>query len=326
MFVLTNKPDMGARLYSELVRTATCPQRGVDVMKVLQQMAGVLVETSLIFEKPDESLQASFERLGSRLECIPAPGALKPGSLPPAHVIDAVGEQGRQIARSFFEDWLDCVFEFNELILDIFRAIIAGWEEEGHPRAESLRLIIECGTRCMAFEIAAQELCDVVIEQKVVRQGWSLGDCIASLSAVAGRKLALSLNSETCHLFRGNDLPENLDQVVYVMTKEAVRLGVPAGTDWRMGLAANDVPLNAPLDLVAGIEPFCHGFFKAIALNGMYDQSVACAKAAGRMVAVASGGSIPELEPVIAKPLAMAAITETYKSVCLRMDAVGSLS
>ena len=169
----------------------------------------------------------------------------------------------------------------------------------------------------MAYEISAQELCDVVIEKKVAFEGWSLGDCIASLSAVAGRRLALSLNSDTCYLFRGCELPEALDQVVYVMTQEAVRLGVPAGTDWRFGLAANDVPVNAPMDLILGIEPYCQSFFDALKVNNQFVQSVACAKAAGRMLAVAAGGELPEIEPAIAKPLAMAAITETYKSVCM---------
>jgi hypothetical protein len=40
------------------------------------------------------------------------------------------------------------------------------------------------------------------------------------------------------------------------------------------------------------------------------------------MLAMASGGERPEIEPVIAKPLAMAAMTETYRTVC-REYAVG---
>ena len=179
------------------------------------------------------------------------------------------------------------------------------------------RLLVECVKRCMAFEISAQELCDVVIDRKVSTDWWGLGDCVAALSAVAGRRLALSVHTEHDEFFKGCDLPTSLDRVVYVMTQEAVRLGVPAGSDWRFGLAANDVPVNAPIDLVLGIEPYCYSFFEAIQLKGQYDQSVACAKAAGRMIAVAAGGEEPEIEPVIAKPLAMSAITETYKSVCI---------
>ena len=60
---------------------------------------------------------------------------------------------------------------------------------------------------------------------------------------------------------------------------------------------------------------FLHDFFRVISLEPLVDQAVACAKAAGRMLAVASAGEVPDLEPVIAKPLAMAAMTETYKVV-----------
>ncbi len=317
MFALTNKPDMGGRLYAGLIRFATDLKKGTDAMKVIQHMAGVLVETYLVFDDPDKSMYAGFTKLARMLNCRPTKGVLPPGALPPAHIMDFETERGRQAAREFFEEWLDCSFEFHDLIMVILHNVIVSWEDDGQPREESLRLLIECATRCMGFEISAQELCDIVIEKKVAEEGWSLGDCIAALAAVAGRRLALSLNTSCCQLFRGADLPENLDLVTNVMTQEAVRLGVPAGSDWRFGLAANDTPLNAPLDLIAGIEPFCHGFFAAIQMKSQYDQSVACAKAAGRMIAVASGGEVPDLEPAIAKPLAMMAITETYKSVCL---------
>jgi hypothetical protein len=317
MFALTNRPDMGARLYSNLVTLASDPRRGTDVMKVILYLSGIFVETCLVFEKPDEAMEASFTKLSKMLGCEPLPGLLTPEALPPAHIIDYETERGRFMARTFFEEWLDCEYQFHELMLVLTHNIMIGWEEDGQTRAESFRLLVECTKRCMGFEIAAQELCDVVIESKVASEGWSLGDCIAALAAVAGRRLALSLDADTCQIFRGADIPDNLDRVVYVMTQEATRLGVPVGRDWRFGLAANDVPVNAPIDLIFGIEPQCYGFFESIGMKNRYEQAVSCAKAAGRMVAVAAGGEVPEMEPAIAKPLAMAAITETYKSVCM---------
>lgn len=322
MFALTNKPDMGARLYTGLIQLATDPDKGTDAMKVIQHMAGVLVETYLVFDEPDQAMEASLKQLTDMLGEQPVTGELGITALPPAHIIDYETERGRTAARAFFEEWLDCAFEFHNLILTIAHNILISWEQEGQSRSESLRLLIECVHKAMSFELAAQELCDIVIERKVSYEGWSLGDCIASLSAVAGRGLAISLQDDVCMLFRGTSLPENLDHVVHVMTQEAVRLGVPAGTDWRFGLAANDVPVNAPLDLVYGIEPYCQSFFDAIGMKSPYDQSVACAKAAGRMLAVAAGGELPEIEPAIAKPLAMAAMTETYKSVCMKQTHV----
>lgn len=317
MFALTNKPDMAARLYSGLIHMASDVDRGTDAMKLIQHMAGVLVETYLVFDKPDEAMEGSMHQLFKLLGCEPLSGVVTRNALPPAHIMDHETERGRMAARMFFEEWLDCEYEFHNLVLVIIHNIMVSWEEEGLQRAESFRLLVECVKRCMAFEIAAQELCDIVIDKKVAQEGWNLGDCIASLSAVAGRRLALSVHSGTYEMFRGIDLPENLDHVVYVMTQEAIRLGVPVASNWRLGLPANDVPINPPIHLILGIEPYCSSFFEAISLMDKYAQSVCCAKAAGRMIAVASGGDQPEMEPAIAKPLAMAAITETYKSVCM---------
>jgi hypothetical protein len=321
MFALTDKPEMGSRFYSALIQLAADHERGVDGMKVIQHMSGVLVETYFVFDEPDEAMQASFQKLGEMLDCDPASGMLAPYALPPSYIIDHETERGRLAARMFFEEWLDCSFELHDLLLTIFHSAIISWEQMGIPREESFRLLFECTKRCMAYEIAAQELCDIAIEQQVTQQGGAIAECIASLSAVAGRRLAISLNAAQ-NSFSGGQLPENLDYIVRVMTQEAVRLGVPAGSDWRFGLPANDTPINAPLELIREMEPRCLSFFRTIHLTTSYDQSVSCAKAAGRMIAVASGGELPEIEPAIAKPLAMSAITETYKYVCLDFDMV----
>lgn len=324
MFELTNKPEMGARFYSALIQLSADHKKGVDSMKVIQHMAGVLVEIYLTFEDPDQAMQASFKKLSQLLGCHPAKGMLAPCALPPAHIIDYETERGRLAARVFFEEWLDCNFELHDLIITVFHQVIVGWEEMNVPRAETFRLLMECVKKSMAFEVSAQELCDVAIDSKVGRSGWTGADCIAALSGVAGRRLAISLSSDemSVGLFRGSNLPDTLDRVVYTMTQEAVRLGVPAGSDWRFGLAANDTPINAPVALIRELEPVCLRFFRAIELAGPYDQAIACAKAAGRMIAVTSGGELPEIEPTIAKPLAMSAITESYKFVCLDYEMV----
>ena len=144
MFALTNKPEMGARLYAGLVALATDSERGTDTMKLIQLLSGVLVETYFVFDEADEAMEASFERLVDVLGTEPASGSIGPLALPPAHIMDFETERGRNAARTFFEDWLDCEFEFHELILSIIQAAIVSWEETGQPRAETLRLLIEC--------------------------------------------------------------------------------------------------------------------------------------------------------------------------------------
>lgn len=313
---------MGVRFYSALIQLAADHERGIDGMKVIQHMAGALVETCFLFDNADEAMQASFLKLSQLLNCDPALGAIAANALPPSHVIDHETERGRLAARLFFEDWLDCHYEFHELVLVIFHNVIVSWESMNVPREESFRLFVECVKRCMAFEISAQELCDVVLDREVAKHGWTLADCIAGLSGVAGRRLAIFSQAKPISLFCGPDLPANLDCLSYVMTQEAVRYGVPAGSSWRFGLPANDMPINAPISLIREMEPRILRFFRIIHLLNPHDQAVASAKAAGRMIAVAAGGELPEIEPAIAKPLAMAAMTETYKYVCMDFDMV----
>lgn len=148
------------------------------------------------------------------------------------------------------------------------------------------------------------------------RDGWTLGDCLGGLSGAAGWRLA------KYNLLHKKLPKENvpvldsfvLDDLIAVMTNEAIRMGIPAGSDWRFGLAANDCELNPPTELLEGVEPYTQLFFSAIPMPDLKDQAVACAKAAGRMLAVLAGGDNPEIAPVIAKPLAMMAITETYQA------------
>lgn len=318
MSCLRNRSDISGRIQEDLERFAIEFGRGLDIGRMIAALAGFMVETLLLFDKPEEAIEGSYDRIAAALECEPLEGALGPDVLPPAHILDYRTECGRGAARVWFEEWLDCGYEFHEMAVQIVAGNIRAWEEEGTPRAESFRILIECMNRCMGYELAAQELCDLVIEDKIGVEGWSLGDSISGLSAMAGRRLALSLGGVRAETpFRGGDLPAQLDQIACVMTQEAYRQGIQAGSDWRFGLAANDTPINAPLELVRGMEPHCREFFRLLGMRDQRDQAISCAKAAGRMLALAAGGDIPYIEPVIAKPLAMAAMTETYRSVCL---------
>lgn len=315
MNVISEKPKAASVLYKTLMRFAAKGDKQTDAMRVLMMIAGIMVETSMTFEKPDEAACSTLESLSVLLKTKPNAGKLGFKALPPSCTIDQDIEKGRAIARDFFEEYVECSFDFTQLFLTITHDIFISWEQAGFRRAEMLRLLSECLYRGLAYEIAAQELCDMVVEKKAVAMQWSLAESISALSAVAGHKSAKA--DAACQITHGYMIPEDLDNIVYTMTQEAVRLGVPAGSNWRFGLAANDIPLSAPYDLIEMLEPYCDSFFSVIQMDNPEDQAVACAKAAGRMLAITAGGDLPEIEPAIAKPLAMAAITNTYKSVCM---------
>ncbi len=312
MSILIDKTGFAAHIHKCLMNQTSLADGETDGMRMIQLLSGITVETLLLFDEPDQGLSATYARLAQMLDCEPAAGALGANALPPAYVIESETEIGRTLARRLFEDWLNCAYDFHDLLVTVVQGMIVQLELCGQPRSETFRLFIECTNRCMGYEIAAQELCDIVIEEKIGAEGWSLADSVSGLSAVAGRCLAMGHTPSA--VFNPVTWNDRLDQVSYVMTQEAIRLGIPAGSDWRFGLAANDCPANAPYDLIVSLEPSARGFFRIIGMMDLMDQAVACAKAAGRMLAVAAGGDAPELEPVIAKPLAMAAMTETYRS------------
>jgi sulfur relay (sulfurtransferase) DsrF/TusC family protein len=314
MSYLYDKAEFSANLYSHINSYITSDDNEVDGMKLMQILSGMLVETLLLFDEPTDGLSATYRLLVKELGTEPAQGVVGVRALPPAYMMDFESEYGRAVARRMFEEWLDCSYEFHELLIFFIQHSIIRMEDEQQSRAELLRLFIECSNRVMAYEISAQELCDIVIENKIGVTGWSLAESVSGLSAMAGNYLALSQQAGEGRSVP--TMPERLDQLSYVMTQEAIRLGIPAGTDWRFGLAANDCPTSAPHDLIEQLEPDCNEFFDVIQLYSNVDRAVACAKAAGRILAVAAGGEEPEIEPVIAKPLAMAAITETYKTIC----------
>lgn len=312
MSILIDKTGFAAHIHKCLMNQTSLPDGETDGMRMIQLLSGITVETLLLFDEPDQGLSATYARLAQLLDSEPAAGPLGPNALPPAYVIESETEIGRALARRLFEDWLNCAYDFHDLLVTVIQGMIVQLELCGQPRGETFRLFIECTNRCMGYEIAAQELCDIVIEEKIGAEGWNLADSVSGLSAVAGRCLAMGHKPSA--VFNPVTWNDRLDQVSYVMTQEAIRLGIPAGSDWRFGLAANDCPANAPYDLIISLEPSARGFFRIIGMMDLMDQAVACAKAAGRMLAVAAGGDAPELEPVIAKPLAMAAMTETYRS------------
>ncbi|MEM6812536.1 MAG: hypothetical protein AAF549_08745 [Pseudomonadota bacterium] len=330
-----HKADVAYRILYTIQSLCLDEEKGTDAMKAINILSGIYVETAFLFDNCEEALQGSFSKLSHRMQSEPLEGKFGENALPPSSIIDFDAEMGRSIAREFFEEWLDCAYEFHELLIEVTHELFTHWECQstslpqgfnitlGQRRSESFRLLIEVTYRAMAYEIAAQELCDVVIEKKIGVSGWNMADSISALAGLAGRKLSMSHDGRNqCCWFRGTDLPDLLDQTAYVMTQEAVRLGTPTGTDWRFGLPANDTPANAPTLIVNGVEGICDQFYGVMQMFDHDDQAVCAAKAAGRMLAVACAGEKPDLEPAIAKPLAMAAMTESYKSACVEYAAV----
>lgn len=312
---LSHKPyqNYGPKLIKALIRFAKEGQGQASTLKSIGLMAGLIVETALLFDKSDEACAHLLEKIAQNLDAQPSLETLESHALPPAYLNDQMVEKGRAIVTDILIDWELCNFEFQDFIAGCITHTLAHWNANLLTKEESLRFLSELTYRGMAYELSAQELCDMLIETKARTLTWDLSTCISALAAVAGHKHAAHSKptEENGQLYAHDDL----DQIIHCMTQEAIRHGVPAGSDWRFGLAANDIPVSAPYNLIQALEPLCDGFFNAIQMIGPQDQAIACAKASGRLLAIIAGGEIPEIEPIIAKPLAVAAMSDTYKTV-----------
>ena len=321
MMYNTDKAALLGQLQTSLFAFSAPRSESADVQDVMQILSGLLVETLLLFEEPEQGLVHTLQEIGQRLDMthmITEEHHLERAI--PAN-LDCQAEQGRLLAREVFEDWLDCAHEFRAFIETFTTQSILLWEKEGVSRGALYNYLYDITVRYMSYEIAAQELCDIVIDELIGGWGWTVQDAVVGLSALSGYKLAQSLESDKCMLFLGAEIPEHLDSIVHIMTQEAVRYGTPAGSDWRFGLAANDIPPNPPWDMMYNVEAYADRLLQYLPLYDLTDHAAACAKAAGRMIAVAAGGEEPEFEPAIIKPLAMASITESYKGVCTKLRA-----
>ncbi len=296
--------------------------KGIDVFMALQLYAGVMVETALYFEEPIDALKSIIDKFTASMDKKPYTGELPLFVCPPAYIVEDNAERGRELARQLMCDWEHDIYGFVDLIVYLAYHNLSEWDNQDIPIDESSRLIIECAWRALAYEIAAQELCDASLDHMMLKQEWELADCLVSLSGAAGdyvsqehAKRDVTTPDKQFYVgeFSGMSLPVQFDEIVYVMTREAARHGVASGEDWRLGLAANDAPAYAPVDVVRSFKPYCESLLPILKLENSYDYAVVCAKAAGRMIAVVSGGEEPEIAPVIAKPLALAAMIEMFK-------------
>ena len=79
MSFLIDKLGFAAHVHRCLLNEAADTKPGestpdIDGMRLVQLLAGILVETLLLFDDPDEGLLASIDRLSSDLGCLPQLG------------------------------------------------------------------------------------------------------------------------------------------------------------------------------------------------------------------------------------------------------------
>ena len=137
MSILIDKTGFAAHIHKCLMNQTSLADGETDGMRMIQLLSGITVETLLLFDEPDQGLSATYARLAQMLDCEPAAGALGANALPPAYVIESETEIGRTLARRLFEDWLNCAYDFHDLLVTVVQGMIVQLELCGQLRSES---------------------------------------------------------------------------------------------------------------------------------------------------------------------------------------------
>lgn len=301
--------------FGRLIKISEDPEKGLDTVRLLQMSAGVLVELFLEYDNPGTIYGHTVQYLLNRLKLESVESLPKPLKTPP-FVLDKEIEFGRYFAREIHLDNMDDIHLIQQSFIELVALKINMWAENSAFLScqESIDIFLDALRAGLSLEIASQEICDDSISTLIGRYGWTLSDCVRGLSASAGQRMAMSLDPLRDRIYNLCDLISPFEQVAFLMTQEASRLGITDDSNWRKKLAANDTNTQIPEYLINGVDPICTKVLNSIKLYYPPYRAAAIAKATGRMIAVAAGGDMPELEPNVVKPLALTTMHETFKA------------
>lgn len=272
----------------------------VRIRRTIAVYAGLLTETLLEYEEPDVVMEQAFFRIVDLLQIDPAEN-LPPDLLPPAWAIDHDTELGRHMARGAAKRLPKALDDIHEISIALAINDIPVWDKDGFSSDVHLRLLIEMVIASLAFEMAAQDFCDILIES-FIAAGNSMSDAIVGLAAVAGELLQSARMD-------GHLPPDAETHVMNVMVRESLRHGTPGSKDWERLAAANDFQYKKITKFMKIVRPEINEFFTLIDMQDVLSRSVSVAKAVGRMVAVISIEDVGQIHPSVAKSLAKSGMT-----------------
>lgn len=302
-----------------LLRMAAIPHGGIDMLRLVRISAGALSEIALdCVEDPSEFMCEALRSLWAQTGLDSTDRALaferrEDGkdqiyNMNDPRLVDREVETGRLLVRTIQMDHGSPSETLYEPLVHFIAHIVLSATATSVDRAAMTLFIEKLAQEALAYELATQELCDLLIETKIAEQDWSLGDAICALAGSAAQRLAIKRAG------RGWNWETSYQIIADVMMREALSLGVPPSAGWEFGMAANDSRPNPPIALIRAVESSCMVFLDLIGISAYETQAVVLAKAAGRMLALAASGEEPEIEAHIAKPLACHAMAETLRS------------
>lgn len=258
--------------------------------------AGMITETLLEYEEPDVVMEQAFHRIADLLHAEPAAGEDEKNLMPLAYEVDHDTELGRHLSRGVAKKLPKGLDDIHEIAIALVIADFPQWEEQGYPKDETLRLLIETVIMALTYEMATQDFCDLLIEE-FIADGHSSAEAIVAIAAVSGYYLTAA-ERETA-------LPEDAEKALTnVMVRETLRYETPGSKNWQMLAPANDAENHDIPEYLQKLRPEIEEFFDMIGLENPLGRAVAVAKAAGRMIAVITVEDVGQIHPSIAKSLA----------------------
>lgn len=275
----------------------------VNLLRLVNVWGGALAECTLDYDAPEQAAEDCLREIGVDIGfdhwVAPSPRSAS------ACEIDI--ELGRSLARMYLGDGIEWSLVSRNALTEVGRGLraLAGADESCDAlMAESLRMAVR-------YELGAHGICDRAIEVKISGQHWTIGDCILGLSALAGSHQARLMMD--AGISNAASLEKALDDLMRLMMEEAIRHGMPEDVNILHGIPANDVKTVIHADLIRSIEPLALTVLEELHVLDRTNQSIALAKAAGRMVAVACAGEAPDIEHVVARPLALQAMMGAFR-------------
>jgi len=276
----------------------------INLLRLVNLWGGALAECLLDYETPEGAAEDCLLEIGITMDT----DAWVAPALRSASACEQDIELGRTLSRLYLGDGLEWSLNARNALTEVGRGIrnLAGADEACDAlMAESLRTAVR-------YELGAHGICDRAIDVKIAGQRWTIADCILGLSALAGSHQARLMGDAGIH--NHASLEKALDDLMRVMMEEAIRHGVPEEVSLLHGIPANDMQQSINAELIRSMEPLALTVLEELHMLDRTNQAIALAKAAGRMVAVAAAGESPDIEHVVARPLALVAMMGGFRT------------
>lgn len=275
----------------------------VNLLRLSNVWGGALAECLFDYENPEHEAEIAL----AEINITHNPSDWVMPALRSAAACEQDMELGRTLSRMYLGDGLEWSYNARRAFVEVGRSLrhLTGADASGDAlMADSLRTAIR-------YELGAHQICDRAIEVKISGQHWTIADCILALSSLAGAHQARLMMD--AGISGAQSLESTLNGLMRMMMEEAVRHGLPEDVTLLHGIPANDAKLPLRADLLRSIEPLALTVLEEMHMLDRTHQAIALAKAAGRMVAVASAGENPDIEHVVARPLALGAMMGAFR-------------